>query len=132
VLDVLKPLNDLAILTNELEGVGIRLNKKPPNITIKQRERGGVRIYDDCETVVQVMLTHGDVLPLAVCNPHRAFDPDRPGGNSSRLLGIPIDQCYHLDPRARLHHRSSVGCAGREPSLHPRRLCLEQDRRYLH
>jgi len=43
VLDVLKPLNDLAILTNELEGVGIRLNKKPPNITIKQRERGGVR-----------------------------------------------------------------------------------------
>lgn len=42
VLDVLKPLNDLKVLTNELEGVGIRLNKKPPNITIKQRERGGV------------------------------------------------------------------------------------------
>jgi len=42
VLDVLKPLNDLAILTNELEGFGIRLNKKPPNITIKKKESGGV------------------------------------------------------------------------------------------
>ncbi|WRT64270.1 uncharacterized protein IL334_001201 [Kwoniella shivajii] len=34
ILDVLKPLNDLAILTNELEGFGIRLNKKPPAITV--------------------------------------------------------------------------------------------------
>ncbi|KAJ9093596.1 hypothetical protein QFC19_008263 [Naganishia cerealis] len=42
VLDVLKPLNDLSILTNELEGFGIRLNKKPPNITVKKREKGGV------------------------------------------------------------------------------------------
>jgi ribosome-interacting GTPase 1 len=30
------------VLMNELEGVGIRLNQKRPNITIKQRERGGV------------------------------------------------------------------------------------------
>jgi ribosome-interacting GTPase 1 len=43
VLDVLKPLNDLAILTNELEGFGIRLNKKPPAITVKKKESGGVR-----------------------------------------------------------------------------------------
>lgn len=47
VLDVLKPLNDLKIITNELEGFGIRLNKKPPAITIKKRETGGVRpIFD--------------------------------------------------------------------------------------
>lgn len=44
VLDVLKPLADLAILTNELEGFGIRLNKKPPNITIRKKESGGVAI----------------------------------------------------------------------------------------
>ncbi|KAJ9128130.1 GTP-binding protein rbg1 [Naganishia onofrii] len=44
VLDVLKPLNDLSILTNELEGFGIRLNKRPPNITVKRREKGGVQI----------------------------------------------------------------------------------------
>ncbi|WVW82436.1 hypothetical protein I302_104446 [Kwoniella bestiolae CBS 10118] len=41
VLDVLKPLNDLAILTNELEGFGIRLNKKPPAITVRKKESGG-------------------------------------------------------------------------------------------
>lgn len=44
VLDVLKPLNDLKILMDELEGMGIRLNKKPPNITIKKRETGGIQI----------------------------------------------------------------------------------------
>ncbi|KAK4688059.1 developmentally-regulated GTP-binding protein, partial [Tremellales sp. Uapishka_1] len=44
VLDVLKPLHDLAILTNELEGFGIRLNKKPPAISIKKRESGGIAI----------------------------------------------------------------------------------------
>nr|ODN87648.1 cytoplasmic protein [Cryptococcus depauperatus CBS 7855] len=44
VLDVLKPLIDLAILTNELEGFGIRLNKKPPAITVKKKESGGIAI----------------------------------------------------------------------------------------
>ncbi|KAI9635184.1 P-loop containing nucleoside triphosphate hydrolase protein [Dioszegia hungarica] len=44
VLDVLKPLNDLAILTNELEGFGIRLNKKAPAITVKRKETGGIAI----------------------------------------------------------------------------------------
>ncbi|ODO11619.1 hypothetical protein I350_00403 [Cryptococcus amylolentus CBS 6273] len=44
VLDVLKPLNDLAILTHELEGFGIRLNKKPPAITVKKKESGGIAI----------------------------------------------------------------------------------------
>jgi ribosome-interacting GTPase 1 len=42
VLDVLKPLVDLAILTNELEGFGIRLNKRAPAITVKKKESGGV------------------------------------------------------------------------------------------
>lgn len=43
VLDVLKPLGDLAIIQAELEGFGIRLNKQPPQITVKKKERGGVR-----------------------------------------------------------------------------------------
>lgn len=42
VLDVLKPLKDLAILENELEGFGIRLNRVPPKITVKRKETGGV------------------------------------------------------------------------------------------
>jgi len=41
VLDVLKPLNDKRIIEVELEGFGIRLNKKPPNITVKKKDKGG-------------------------------------------------------------------------------------------
>ncbi|KAK9896921.1 P-loop containing nucleoside triphosphate hydrolase protein [Cystobasidium minutum MCA 4210] len=40
VLDVLKPLGDKAVIENELEGFGIRLNKKPPNI----KDKGGIAI----------------------------------------------------------------------------------------
>ena len=42
VLDALKPLGHKKIIESELEGVGIRLNKQPPNITIKKKDRGGL------------------------------------------------------------------------------------------
>jgi uncharacterized protein len=41
VLDVLKPLGDKRIIENELEGFGIRLNKRPPNITVRKKDKGG-------------------------------------------------------------------------------------------
>ena len=44
MLDVLKPLGDKEIIEEELEGFGIRLNKKPPNITVRKKEKGGVNI----------------------------------------------------------------------------------------
>lgn len=58
VLDVLKPLGDKAvcltllndptdrsqIIETELEGFGIRLNKQPPQITVRKKERGGIAI----------------------------------------------------------------------------------------
>ncbi len=44
VLDVLKPLQHKRILEKELEGFGIRLNKTPPNITYKKKEKGGVNL----------------------------------------------------------------------------------------
>ena len=44
VLDVIKPLTHRKIIEYELEGFGIRLNKKPPNILIKKKEKGGVNI----------------------------------------------------------------------------------------
>ncbi|KAK4053258.1 GTP-binding protein rbg1 [Microbotryomycetes sp. JL221] len=44
VLDVLKPLADKAVIENELEGFGIRLNKTPPNITLKKKDKGGIAI----------------------------------------------------------------------------------------
>lgn len=42
VLDVMKPLFQKKKIEYELEGFGIRLNKKPPDITFKKREKGGM------------------------------------------------------------------------------------------
>lgn len=44
VLDVLKPLTDKKIIENELEGFGIRINKAPPNIVFKKKDKGGISI----------------------------------------------------------------------------------------
>ena len=44
VLDVNKPLKHKQIIEKELEGVGIRLNKSPPDIIVKKKEKGGISI----------------------------------------------------------------------------------------
>ncbi|KAF8351561.1 P-loop containing nucleoside triphosphate hydrolase protein [Amanita rubescens] len=44
VLDVLKPLGDKKVIESELEGFGIRLNKKPPAITVRRKDKGGIAI----------------------------------------------------------------------------------------
>lgn len=44
VLDVNKPLTDKRVIENELEGFGIRINKQPPNITVKKKDKGGLNI----------------------------------------------------------------------------------------
>lgn len=42
VLDVLKPLGHKMLIEHELEGFGIRLNKRPPNIGFKKKDKGGI------------------------------------------------------------------------------------------
>jgi len=44
VLDVQKPLTHRRKIEYELEGFGIRLNKKPPHITVKRKDKGGINI----------------------------------------------------------------------------------------
>lgn len=44
VLDVNKPLRHKQIIEKELEGFGIRLNKTPPDILVRPKEKGGVNI----------------------------------------------------------------------------------------
>ncbi|KAK0417216.1 hypothetical protein QR680_012887 [Steinernema hermaphroditum] len=44
VLDVMKPLHHKKLLEYELEGFGIRLNKQPPNIVFKKKEKGGLNL----------------------------------------------------------------------------------------
>lgn len=71
VLDVLKPLTDKGIIEEELEGFGIRLNKEPPNITFKKKERGGLNITN---TVPLTNIDHDEV--RAVCNEYRINSAD--------------------------------------------------------
>merc|ERR1711970_942800 len=47
-LDVLKPLGHKHILEHELEGFGIRLNKKPPNLSVTRKEKGGINLTTTC------------------------------------------------------------------------------------
>lgn len=54
VLDVNKPLHHKQIIEKELEGFGIRINKEPPNIVFKKKEKGGINITNT------VPLTHLD------------------------------------------------------------------------
>lgn len=42
VLDCLKPITHKRLIEHELEGFGIRLNKKPPEITYKKKDKGGI------------------------------------------------------------------------------------------
>ncbi|OBT54125.1 hypothetical protein VE04_06088 [Pseudogymnoascus sp. 24MN13] len=44
VLDVNKPLTDKKVIEAELEGFGIRVNKSPPNIVFKKKDKGGLSI----------------------------------------------------------------------------------------
>ncbi|KAI8802376.1 P-loop containing nucleoside triphosphate hydrolase protein [Cladochytrium replicatum] len=44
VLDVLKSLHHKKIIERELEGFGIRLNKQPPAIIFKKKEKGGINM----------------------------------------------------------------------------------------
>lgn len=48
VLDVLKPLQHKRLIEKELEGFGIRLNKEPPNIIFKKKEKGGINLQTMC------------------------------------------------------------------------------------
>uniref|UniRef100_A0A0C9R745 128up_0 protein n=1 Tax=Fopius arisanus TaxID=64838 RepID=A0A0C9R745_9HYME len=44
VLDVLKPLGHKRLIEHELEGFGLRLNKQPPNINFRKKEKGGINL----------------------------------------------------------------------------------------
>lgn len=43
-LDVLKPLHHKKLIEHELEGFGLRLNKQPPNIYFKKKDKGGINL----------------------------------------------------------------------------------------
>lgn len=58
MLDVLKPLGDKKIIEGELEGFGIRLNKKPPAIIVRKKDKGGIAITN---TVPLTNIDHDEI-----------------------------------------------------------------------
>ncbi|GJJ07261.1 hypothetical protein Clacol_001461 [Clathrus columnatus] len=71
VLDVLKPLNDKRIIENELESFGIRLNKKPPSIIVRRKEKGGISITN---TVPLTTIDHDEI--KAILSEYRISNAD--------------------------------------------------------
>jgi len=69
VLDVLKPLHHKKILEKELEGFGIRLNKQPPNITVKQKEKGGINLTVTChQSILDADYVKSILSEFRICN----------------------------------------------------------------
>ena len=50
VLDATRPMMHKKIIEHELEGFGIRLNKSPPEIDFKRKDKGGILISRSVET----------------------------------------------------------------------------------
>ncbi|KAG6378839.1 P-loop containing nucleoside triphosphate hydrolase protein [Boletus reticuloceps] len=58
VLDVLKPLGDKKTIQSELEGFGIRLNKRPPAVMVRKKDKGGIAITN---TVPLTNIDHDEI-----------------------------------------------------------------------
>lgn len=56
VLDVLKPLGHKKLIEHELEGFGLRLNKQPPNIYFKKKDKGGINL--NAMVISFIIITH--------------------------------------------------------------------------
>jgi len=73
VLDVVKPLTHRRKIEYELEGFGIRLNKKPPNIVVKKKDKGGLNIVKG----LGITMTHmSDQTIKSICTEYRISNAD--------------------------------------------------------
>lgn len=71
VLDCLKPISHKRLIEKELEGFGIRLNKKPPGITFRRKDKGGVSLTT---TISEPKLDLDSV--KAVCSEYKIHNAD--------------------------------------------------------
>lgn len=72
ILDVSKPLTHRRKIEYELEGFGIRLNKKPPQITIKRKEKGGLNVIKSMG--VELSMTNETV--FSICKEYKLSNAD--------------------------------------------------------
>ncbi|KAF7134793.1 hypothetical protein RHSIM_Rhsim08G0006400 [Rhododendron simsii] len=71
VLDAIKPITHKRLIEKELEGFGIRLNKEPPNLSFRKKEKGGINFTST------VANTHLDLETVkAICSEYRIHNAD--------------------------------------------------------
>ena len=87
ILDVLKPLGDKKIIESELEGFGIRLNKKPPAIAVRKKDKGGIAITN---TVPLTNIDHDEI--KAILSEYRIANVDvairQPNATADDLVDV--------------------------------------------
>ena len=85
VLDAGKPLTHKKIMERELEGFGIRLNRRPPNITFARKDKGGVMYRNVAQSS-----SLSDDLVKAMCSEYRIHNADitnrEPGATVDDLI----------------------------------------------
>lgn len=92
VLDASKPASHKRIIEKELEGFGIRLNKKPPPVVFRRKDRGGISF----SSAVQTELTLD--LIKSVCAEYRIHNADFVvrGEWYVHLANLRLPSQYHL------------------------------------
>lgn len=71
VLDCLKPISHKKLIEHELEGFGIRLNKGPPQLTFRKKDKGGITFT----SAVQNGKLDQDAV-VAVCREYKIHNAD--------------------------------------------------------
>ncbi|KAF8842247.1 developmentally regulated GTP binding protein 1 [Paxillus ammoniavirescens] len=103
VLDVLKPLGDKKIIEGELEGFGIRLNKKPPAIIVRKKDKGGIAITN---TVPLTSIDHDEI--KAILSEYKLSNADvtirEPNCTSDDLVDIDAISIEELDLLYKIPH----------------------------
>ncbi|KAH3745052.1 Uroporphyrinogen decarboxylase [Pelomyxa schiedti] len=73
VMDALKPVTDKRKIERELEGFGIRINKQPPNISFRKKEKGGINLTHTVpltkidEETVKSILSEYKIMNCDIC-----------------------------------------------------------------
>lgn len=86
VLDGTRPITDKLIIERELEGFGIRLNKSPPDIIFRKKDKGGIFIS---RTVATPRLS--DETINSICKEYRINSADitlRANCNADELIDV--------------------------------------------
>ena len=76
VLDASKPMTHKNIIERELEGFGIRLNKKPPDITFRRKAKGGIAFQNTAKGNDESLPQIDVDIATAICKEYKIHNAD--------------------------------------------------------